>query len=66
MMEQKCASIIHDLGTNARISEYECSCAVLEGDLKKAEVAAKKAKVFRDSLMKIAEQFLAEEENARS
>lgn len=63
MMDQKCVSIIQDLGTNARISEYDCSCAVLDGDLKRAEAAAKRAKVFRDSLMKMAEQFIKEEEN---
>lgn len=61
MMDQRHANmevVIQDLATNARISEYDCSCAVLAGDLKRAEAAAKRAKVFRDSLMKMAEQHL--------
>lgn len=55
-------NLIQELATNARISEYGCACAVLAEDWERAKLEAKRADIFRQSFLKVAENYLNENE----
>lgn len=55
---KKKEDLIQELATNARISEYGCTCAVLAGDWERAMLEAERADVFRSSLIKTIENFV--------
>ena len=55
---KKKEGLIQELATNARISEYGCSCAVLAGDWERARLEAERADIFRSSLIKTIENFV--------
>lgn len=56
----KIESLIQDLATQSRIAEYSCACAVMDEDWEKAKLEAKRADTFRQSYIKMAENFLKE------
>lgn len=56
----KIESLIQDLATQSRIAEYSCACAVMNEDWEKAKLEAKRADIFRQSYIKITENFLKE------
>lgn len=54
----KLEALISDLATETRIAEYDCACRLLRGDIEGATREANRAKLFRDSMIKIMERIL--------
>lgn len=54
----KLEALIIDLARETRIAEYDCACRLLRGDIEGATREANRAKLFRDSVIKITERII--------
>ena len=54
----KLEALISDLATETRIAEYDCACRLRSGDVEGATREANRAKLFRDSMIKIMERVI--------
>ena len=56
-------AMIQDLGTQARIEEYNCATKLYSGDIEGAKSAAKRANIFRQAFFKVSTDFLEKLDN---